>query len=144
MCASSTPVYVLWRDRSSSRKMMKVVALFICALLHGTDGFGGGGAGIAATWLRTPRAHLKTASPRQRTAQPSVLRCSLNSEHVPVCAVQAQQLSTKLVGDQRRQDEIEKCMEQYDAVYTILWKKEGDGPFRVAGEYTIESRRRCE
>jgi hypothetical protein len=41
-----------------------------------------------------------------------------------------------------RQNEIEKTMGYYNAVYTLLWKLDEDGIFRVINENTLQSRKR--
>ncbi len=41
-----------------------------------------------------------------------------------------------------RQNEIEKTMGNYNAVYTLLWNLDEDGIFRVINENTLQSRKR--
>ena len=41
-----------------------------------------------------------------------------------------------------RQKEIEKTMGNYNAVYTLLWKLDEEGFFRVINENTLQSRKR--
>ena len=41
-----------------------------------------------------------------------------------------------------REKEMENTMAQFNAVYTLLWKKGEDGDFRVVEEYTLASRKR--
>ena len=44
-----------------------------------------------------------------------------------------------------RDREKEDCLEQNDAIYTILWQKTADGTtFRAVGEYTTERRKRAQ
>ena len=41
-----------------------------------------------------------------------------------------------------RESELESILAQYNAVYTLLWKRGEDGIFRVVDEYTLQSRKR--
>ena len=41
-----------------------------------------------------------------------------------------------------REKQLEETMAQYNAVYTLLWKKDADGFFRVVNEYTTQARKR--
>jgi hypothetical protein len=43
-----------------------------------------------------------------------------------------------------RKEEVEKCLERYNAVYTMVWKRCSDtGSYRVVGHYTTDARKRC-
>ena len=42
-----------------------------------------------------------------------------------------------------RQKEMESCMGRYNAVYTLLWKKDAKGVFFVQDQYTLESRKKA-
>ena len=170
-------------------------ALVASALVGRADGFTGGCAplGLSSARLRSPRAAgpalanvAMLAKERKRRLPFDGLPFTLfkgDQAATESLSSSAQTLSLS-VSDQRR-DEIEACLEQYNAVllpptppyspltsfrlastclpppcfrlpplsrlhplapqvYTILWEKEGDGPFRVQGEYTTEARRRFE
>ena len=41
-----------------------------------------------------------------------------------------------------RESELESILAQYNAVYTLLWKRGEDGIFRVVDEYSLQSRKR--
>jgi hypothetical protein len=41
-----------------------------------------------------------------------------------------------------REKQLEETMAKYNAVYTLLWKKDADGFFRVVSEYTTQARKR--
>ena len=41
-----------------------------------------------------------------------------------------------------REKQLEETMAKYNAVYTLLWKKDADGFFRVVNEYTTQARKR--
>lgn len=114
-----------------------VCALFASALLPGADGFAGG-------WGAIGRPSARKRLP-QRSAGPALAHVKMLDKEPKRESLSrsTETLSRSLsVNDVQRKDEIERCLEQYNAVYTILWEKDGDGPFRVKGQYTTEARRR--
>jgi len=128
------------------RLLSMVCALFASALLPGADGFAGGWGTIGR-----PSARMR---PSQRSAGPALAHVKMlhkEPKRFPGLDFTGESLSKSTetlsrslsVNDGQRKAEIERCLAQYNAVYTILWEKDGDGPFRVKGQYTIEARRRA-
>lgn len=123
-------------------RLLGVVVCALCAsaLLPGADGFAGGWGAIVR-----PSARVHPPQRSARSAGPALAHVKMldkEPKHESLSR-STETLSRSLsVNDGQRKDEIERCLEQYNAVYTILWEKDGDGPFRVKGQYTTEARRR--
>lgn len=131
---------------------MRQCALMLCLLLHGADGFVGQGAGLFGMLSKPPRSatHALSTVMRDQAFAPNILKklplMSRGSKKMEASSTNiessSQSLSQQIELDDIKKSEIEDCLQRYNAVYTILWKKEGDGPYRVAGHYTTEVRRR--
>ena len=130
-------------------------AILASALLGSADGFAGGWGpgGLSSARLHPPRMPRPTLANVAMLANKERKR-RLPFDGLPFTLFKGDQVATESlsssaetlslsVSDQKK-EVIEACLEQYNAVYTILWEKEGDGPFRVKGAYTTEARRRYE
>eukprot|EP00802_Teleaulax_amphioxeia_P010651 Tamp_10679.p1 GENE.Tamp_10679~~Tamp_10679.p1 ORF type:complete len:326 (+),score=52.49 Tamp_10679:66-980(+) len=129
-------------------------AILASALLGSADGFAGGWGpgGLSSARLHPPRTPRPTLANVAMLANKERKR-RLPFDGLPFTLFKGDQVATESlsssaetlslsVSDQKK-EVIEACLEQYNAVYTILWEKEGDGPFRVKGAYTTEARRRA-
>jgi hypothetical protein len=95
---------------------------------HASDGAEGAGDGI--------RPCIQNVSKGGRGERDR--KCSgsdLLKHTVNVVVVASDALST-------RESDLESILAQYNAVYTLLWKRGEDGIFRVVDEYTLQSRKR--
>ena len=132
---------------------MRRCALAVCLILHSADGFVGQGAGLFGAKQMPPRStHALSTAPVMRDQglahnfyrrQPLISRGSTQMEASSTSiGSSTESLLQQLEVDNMKQGEVEACLDRYNAVYTILWTKEGDGPYRVAGHYTHDVRRR--
>lgn len=135
--------------------------LAVCLLVASADGFvaplTNGGSALPAnnlaesTLLRTQRPPAPTLADHRTSVSAAAKRSLLPSmpfpqQDAPPLEVNFRQRSMRpdnSVSDER-QKVIDECFEQYDAVYSLLWQREGGvGPYRVAGQYTTSSRKRA-
>lgn len=113
------------------------------------EGFVGGGQGLVGAHLRSLRStrtrqNIAPAMVGKRPAPGKASVMPFSRKNTDVAKNMSETLSSEITMNSERKAEVEACLERYNAVYTMLWKRCSEtGSYRVVGHYSTDARKRC-